>query len=401
MKFNYLARTKKGEIQTGKIEAVDETAAIKILQNNDLVVVNIKSARQAPFFSKKIKLFERVKKKETVVFSRQLSTLVGADVPLVQSLRVLGAQVKNQFFKESLLEIAADVDGGLLLSKALAKHPKIFSAFYINLIKSGEVTGRLQESLDYLAEHLEKEYYLASKVRGAMIYPVFVLGAFVLIGVLMMVMVVPQLTSILEESGQALPLPTRIIISLSGFIRESGWLLGLIFIGFVIGLWRYIKTSSGRRIWDIAKLKLPVLGRIFRETYLARFTENLSTLIKGGLPIIQALNVSGEVVGNTVFQKIIYQARDEVKAGNTISSVLEKQKQFPPLVSQMIKTGEKTGKLDSILQNLAVFYSREVDNIVNNLSQLIEPILIIGLGIMVAILVAAILMPIYNIAGGL
>lgn len=401
MKFNYLSRTKEGQVQTGTIEAVNQAAAIQILQGRNLVLTEIEPVERTALFSKGLKIFERVKKKDTVIFSRQLSTLVGAEVPLVQSLRALGRQIKNVFFKDSILEIARDVDGGMLFSQALSKHPKIFSPFYVNLIKSGEVSGRLEESLNYLADHLEREYYLISKVRGAMIYPAFILGAFFLVGILMMVMVVPQLIAILKETGQALPLPTRIIIWLSGALRSYGWVFGLIFIGLGIGFWQYIKRPAGRKIWDMIKLKLPIFGRIFQETYLARFTENLSTLIKGGLPIIQALNVSGEVVGNIVFQRIIFEARDEVRGGHTISSVLEKHKEFPAMVIQMMKTGEKTGKLDSILENLAVFYSKEVDNIVSNLSQLIEPMLIIGLGIMVGILVAAILMPIYNIAGGL
>jgi type IV pilus assembly protein PilC len=401
MKFNYLARTQKGELQTGSIEAVSQTAAIKILQSHNLVILSIEAVESTPFFARRIKIFERVKKKEVMIFCQQLSVLIEAEVPLVQSLKALHKQTGNPYFKKVIFEIANDVDGGMLFSKALAKHPKIFSSFYINLIKSGEVSGRLQESLTYLAKHLEKEYELMSRVRGAMIYPCFVLTTFIIIGVLMMVMVVPNLTAILQESNQALPWPTIAIIALSNLIRSWGWLFLVILVIISLVIWQLVQRPQGKELWDKIKLKLPLFGQIFQRTYLARFTENLSTLVQGGLPIIKALDVSAQVIGNTVFQKIIWQARDEVKAGKTISSVLEEHKEFPPLVSQMIKTGEKTGKLDYILKKIAIFYSREVDNIVSNLSQFIEPILIIGLGLMVAVLVAAILMPIYNIAGGI
>lgn len=256
----------------------------------------------------------------------------------------------------------------------------------------------MQASLEFLADHLEKEYYLISKVQRAMYYPGFVLGAFVLIFIFMMTTVVPNMVEFLIEMDQELPLITKIVIGLSSFMVRFGWLILLAIIGLGLALSFYLKTSSGKEALDGFKLKMPIFGKVFKKTYLAHFTKNLSTLIKGGLPIIQALDVSGRVVGNIVFQKIIFKARDEVSKGNTISSVLEKEPIIPPVVSQMMKTGEKTGRLDYVLENLADFYTREVDNVVDNISQLIEPILIIGLGAMVGILITAVLMPMYNVA---
>jgi len=398
MKYNYLARTQKGEIQTGAIEAPSESAAIETLQSHNLVVVAIELLEKKAFLSMNLKIFGRVSKKEVVIFCRQLSILVGSEVPVVQSLKSLAAQTSNRTFKEIIDHIASDVEGGTLLSKSFEKYPKVFSNFYVNLIRAGEAAGRLQASLEFLAEHLEKEYYLISKVQRAMYYPGFVLGAFVLIFIGMMIWVVPELTDFLEGFGVELPLITRIIIGISNFCVSFSWLIGLVAVGGGLGFWYFIKIPVGREIFDRIKLRLPILGNVLRQTYLAHFTKNLSTLIKGGLPIIQALEISGSVINNKVFQKIISKARDEVSRGSSISSVFEKETLIPPVVSQMIKTGEKTGRLDYILENLANFYTREVDNIVDNLSSLIEPILIVCLGAMVAVLMSAILLPIYSMS---
>ena len=399
MKFNYLARTKNGETQTGTVKAPNQSAALKTLHGNDLVVMKLVSIEKAFFLTKRIKFFERIKRKEIFVFFRQLAILVEADVPLVQSLRALGQQVDNLVFEEVLFNIANDIDGGASLSKAMSKYPKVFSNFCVNLIKTGEVSGSLQESLVYLANYLEKEYYLISRVRGAMIYPAFIFSTFIIVGILVLVMVIPPLTAILTESGQDLPIPTKITIAVSNFTKSFGWIVLLILL--IVGgfLWRYIVTSKGRFFWDRFILKIPIFGKILQKTYLARLADTLYALTKGGVPIMQGLIISGDVVGNIVFKKILIKAKDGVKSGKSISSELEKHEEFPPLFCQMIKTGEKTGKLNMVLEKLSDFYNKEVENIVNNLSQLIEPILIVILGIGVAILVFAVFMPIYNLAG--
>lgn len=399
MKFNYLARSQNGETQTGTIKAPDQEAALKTLHDNNLIVLKLKSIDKEFFLIKRIKFFERVSRKETFIFFRQLAVLVEADVPLVESLKALGQQSSSNSFKEIISSVANDVDGGMLFSKALAKYPKVFSNLCVNLIKTGEVSGQLQESLIYLSDYLEKEYHLISRVRGAMIYPAFIFITFIIIGILVLVMVIPQLTSILIESGQELPLPTKIIIALSDFVRNFGWIILLaLFVGIMF-LWRYIKKEKGRFFWDRFLLKIPIFGEILKKIYLARLADTLCALTKGGVPILQGLTISADVVGNIVFSKILIKAKDGVKSGKNISSELEKHKQFPPLFCQMIKTGEKTGKLNMILDRLSDFYNKEVENIVSNLTQLIEPILIVVLGIGVSILVFAVFMPIYNLAG--
>jgi type IV pilus assembly protein PilC len=402
MQFNYVARTKTGEIQSGMVNATSREAAVEALQAGDLIVLSCVLAGTGPLWLKQIKIFQRVKFKDVVNFSRQLAILFSAKVSLVSGLQALSRQQTSLYFREILYNISNDVEAGIIFSKALAKYPKVFSPFYINLIKSGEVSGNLENTLNHLADHLEKQYYLASRLRSAMIYPSFVLFGFIVVAVLMLTMVIPNLTGILEESGQELPIVTRTIIGLSGFLRAWGWFLLLALIGLLVFLWRFARTADGRHFIDRLKLKLPIFGNVFKKIYMARFSENFSTLIKGGLPILQALQISGEVVGNVVFSDIIFRAKEEVRIGNTISAVFEKNKEeIPPMVTQMIFTGEKTGQLDMVLKKISTFYSQEVDAVVNNLSALVEPILIVFLGIGVAILLVAILMPIYNIAGGM
>ncbi|MFH1461150.1 MAG: type II secretion system F family protein [Patescibacteria group bacterium] len=399
MKFKYLVRNQQGEIQAGTIGASNYPAALKALQDRNLIVMKLKSGERNPLFAKRIKLFERVKRKEIFIFFRQLSILIDADVHLVQSLKTLAQQSEAPILKEIIFDIANEVDGGVAFSKALSKYPKIFSTFTVNLIKTGEVSGQLQETLNYLADHLEREYYLISKVRGAMVYPAFILGTFIIVGVLVLVMVIPPLTSILIEAEQELPLSTKIVIFTSQFTIKWGWLALIFLIIFGIFFWRYQRTESGKAFLDKFKLNIPIIGKILRKTYLARLADSLSALVKGGVSIIQGLSITGEVIDNYVFKKIIFQARDEVKIGRNISTAFEIHKEIPPLFSQMIKTGERTGKLETILEKLSLFYNKEVENVVNNLTQLIEPILIIGLAIGVSILVFAVFMPIYNLAG--
>ncbi|PIS17126.1 MAG: hypothetical protein COT61_00180 [Candidatus Portnoybacteria bacterium CG09_land_8_20_14_0_10_44_13] len=398
MKFNYIARNSAAEVETGQISASSQAEAIENLHGRNLVVLSCRPVISMPFWLKDIKI-KSVKQKELVVFSRQLSALFSAKVPLVTALRALARQQQNYYFKEIIFEIANDVEAGFILSKSLSKHPKEFSAFYINLVKSGEVSGNLESVLIYLADHLEKQYYLATRVRNAMIYPAFVFLGFLVVAVLMLILVIPNLTSILEETGQQLPLTTRMIIGLSNLLASWGWLIFLVLAGAGIFAWRYVKTPQGRRILDVIKLKMPLFGDIFRKVYIARFTENFSTLLHGGVPVLQALQVAGDVVGNVVFSEIILEAKEGVRVGNTISSVLESSSEIPPMVSQMIATGEKIGQLEFVLEKVATFYKQEVDDVVNTISVLIEPILIVVLGIGVAILLVAILMPIYNLAG--
>jgi len=401
MEFNYSARAKDGQIQKGSVEASSKREAIESLQNRDLIILEIFEGSRS-VFNQEIPFFQRIKGKEMVAFSRQLSTLFSARIPLIESLRVLARQSENKYFSRVIFEIANDVEGGSLLSKAIAKYPKAFSGFFVNMVRSGEVSGGLDKALNYLADYLEKQYYLNSKIRGAMAYPAFITSGFIIVGILMLVLVVPQLMGFLKEAGGELPLPTVILLAVSNFMQKWWWLVSFVLVGGVTGLIVAInKVPKVRYEFDLLKIKVPIFKDIFKGLYLARITDNLSTLIEGGLPILQALQVTGDVVGNVFYKKIINEAKENVRIGNTISSSFAKYTEIPPMVTQMVATGEQTGSLDEILKKLSGFYTKEVDAMVATLSQLIEPVMIFVLGGAVALLVSAILLPIYNIAGSM
>lgn len=398
--YNYQARTKAGELRGGTVEAPSREAAINLLIKHDLFIISVEAAARGPLFAKRIKFLEIVKKKDIVVLSRQLASLMEARVPLLESLNALLKQTTSRVLKEKILKISEDVEGGANLSQALAKHPKIFSGFYINMVKTGEVSGNLEKSLTYLADHLEKQYHLTSEIKGALSYPAFILIVFIVAGIVVMTVVIPQLTSILLETGQEIPLTTKILIGVSNFLRGYWWLIPFILGAAVVLFFRLKRTKEGSRFFDKLILKLPVFGNLLKLTYLARFADNLSTLIKGGLPITRALKITGDVVGNTVYKELFYRIAKEVRGGASIASVLSQSKDIPPMVTQMVSVGEKTGLLDKILKDISSFYSKEAERMIANLSRLIEPFLILVLGGAVAILVASVLMPIYNLAGG-
>jgi len=397
--YNYQARTKGGDVRTGRVEAASKKRAIEVLQHNELIVVAVEEIKEVPIYARRVKFLERIKSKDIVILTRQLTTLFEAEVPLVAALQTVANQTESSLLREKLFEMSADVEGGGSLSDALSKHPGIFSEFYLNMVRSGELSGKLQEVLTYLADHIEREYLVVSRVKGAMIYPAFVLTGFLVTFAIMMIFVIPQLSSILEESGQELPIFTEIIIGVSEFVRSSWYILLFGIVGGIILFLRYIKTESGKAIWDRAQLKLPIFGGILTKVYLFRFTESLGTLIEGGVSITQALAVSRDVTGNTVYKSIINEVQDEVKRGGTIGGALVLHTEIPPLVTQMIAVGEQAGKLVPVLRNVARFYQKDVDNAIDNITSLIEPILIVTMGLGVGLLVAGVMLPIYNMVG--
>jgi len=402
MKFNYQARTKEGETQTGVVEAGSREAAIETLQRHDLVVVFLEGLSEAPIYTRSLKIFQRIKSKEITVFYRQLAILFEASVSPLDSLRILAEQTSNQLFKDLIFEVEEDVRGGETLSSAMSKRPKVFSPFYVNVVRAGEATGKLHEVLRYLADHAEREYNLTFKVKGAFTYPIAIFSMFLVVGTLMMIFVVPQLTSMLKEMGTELPITTKILISVSEFMKSFWWLLAIILVGAVVGIMRATKTEKGRHVIDILKLKIPVFKGLFQKIYLARFSENFKTLLVGGIPILKALDITSTVIGNSVYEKIIQEAKDRVRVGKTIASAFSGYpKQFTPMLTQMVAVGEKTAALEPILDKVALFYQQEVDRMVSNMTQLIEPMMILVLGGAVGFLVASILMPIYNIGSSL
>ncbi len=396
MKFKYKAITISGTEQVGKINAASKDEAVELLQKHKLVIINIKQDKEWVSFNKLLFFLHRVSSQKIVMFSKELSVLLMAGIPLVEALRIQHDQEENAYFKEQLFTIANMIDDGSSFSSALSCFPDIFSCFYINIIKSGEASGTMQKSLTHLADYIEKQYLLNSKVKNALMYPGVIITGFALVGAVMMAFVVPQLTSIFRENDQELPLPTQILIIVSDFMKDNFILLIIGTIILVYGLKKYIGTQKGKENFDKFIFKIPKFNSIFRKFYVARFAENLSMLIRSGVPIISALKISGDVVGNEVYKKVIYSSIDEVKIGGSVAYAFERSDQLPPLVPRMIRIGEKTGKLDAVLGDIAEFYTKEVNIAVDGLMALIEPILIFVLGAGVGILVAAILMPIYQ-----
>ena len=396
MKFKYKAITISGTEQVGKINAASKDEAVELLQKHKLVIINIKQDKEWVSFNKLLFFLHRVSSQKIVMFSKELSVLLMAGIPLVEALRIQHDQEENAYFKEQLFTIANMIDDGSSFSSALSCFPDIFSGFYINIIKSGEASGTMQKSLTHLADYIEKQYLLNSKVKNALMYPGVIITGFALVGAVMMAFVVPQLTSIFRENDQELPLPTQILIIVSDFMKDNFILLIIGTIILVYGLKKYIGTQKGKENFDKFIFKIPKFNSIFRKFYVARFAENLSMLIRSGVPIISALKISGDVVGNEVYKKVIYSSIDEVKIGGSVAYAFERSDQLPPLVPRMIRIGEKTGKLDAVLGDIAEFYTKEVNIAVDGLMALIEPILIFVLGAGVGILVAAILMPIYQ-----
>lgn len=397
MKFNYQARTKKGQVQTGIVEASSRGAAIALLQKRGLYVTVLEEEAKPPIYARRIKIFERISKKDIVLFSRQISIMFKSKIPLVETLQILADQTKSPDFKEKILELSEEVEGGTAFSGALSRYPKIFSPFYISMVKAGEASGKLSESLEYLSEHLEREYHLTARIRGAMAYPSLILLFALLVLSLMIFFVFPRFTEVLEVTGQELPAITIMILGLGDFLKKWGLVLIGATLALIIFLFRYYKTKEGKKFFDGVFLKLPILGPFLKMIYLSRFAENLSTLISGGLPIAQSLEITGEIVGNAVYKEIIFKTRDEVRKGEPISSVLGKAPGiFPPLFCQMTLVGEKTGTLDKTLMDVVEFYQKETDRAMESLLSVLEPALIIFLGLIVGGLMISVLMPLYQ-----
>ena len=397
MQFTYHARTSDGSQRSGSIEASSKDAAIQSLQRQNLIVVSLLEADASLKWYERSFSFERVKQKDIMLLARQLSTLFEAKVPVVQTFRTLISQSGTGPLKKELIEVLDDIQGGMSMSQAMGKHPKVFSSFFVNMVRSGEESGKLDEVFTYLADYMERNYELVQKVRGALVYPAFILVVFFGVMIFMLTNIIPQISAILDGVNQDLPLYTKIIIGISDFLRNFGLLL-IIPIGIAVAyLVKYVRTPPGEVALSRTLISLPILGDVFRKLYLARLADNLQTLVQGGIPIVRSLQITADVVGNEVYRSIVLEAVEAVRGGSTIAEAFAKHDEIPPLLAQMIRVGEETGKLDQILKAISRFYAREVDNTVDNIVSLIEPILIILLGLGVGFIVASVLVPIYNI----
>ncbi len=395
--FYYQATDKSGKIREGEVTAPSKDVAVSLLQSHRLVITNLKEKKEMGL-GIKLRFFLRIKPQDLVVFSKQLAVMISAGVPIVQALTALSRQPGNPKLRDVILKIRNDVNAGEKISDAFSKFPQVFSNFFVSVIKSGEISGNLSESLENLANTTERNYELRSEIKGALTYPLFILVSVFVIGGLVIVFVMPKLLDIFREVNVDLPFTTKVLISASDFIQGYWWLLILGIFGVIATLWTFARTQGGRQVWDRMQLKLPVFGELFKKIYMARFMGDLKTFVAGGVPIIQALRIGANSIGNSVYKDIIMETADRVEAGEPLAKSLLKRKEIPLMVSQMIGVGEQTGKLDQVCDVVSNFFSKEVNATLKSLTTLIEPLLILLIGGVVAIVVSAVIMPIYNLA---
>jgi len=390
--FNYTGKNKEGELVRGEIEAENEMAAARLLSTREITTVSVEEG-----VKRSLTLFGKASLKDKVIMMRQLATMINAGLPIAQSIKTLELQTKKTSVKKILASAASDVEGGSQLSNALARFPETFTQLDLTLIASGETSGTLDKALLRMADQLEKEQSLMRKIRGALIYPIFVLVVVVVVVAVMVIYVMPQMEGLYTSFGAQLPFLTRMMISISHFLSKFAPYLILIGIGLAIFTGFAIKRPAGRKVWDNLKIHLPIINVLLIKMYMARFSRTLSGLVGSGVPLLDSLNIVSRAVGNVIYEELILAASEKVKAGVALSDALRDNPEFLPIVSEMISVGEKTGELDSMLSNLADYFEDEVDVAVKSISNLIEPVMIVILGGLVAIILMAIMLPIYQI----
>ncbi|AKM78198.1 MAG: Type II secretion system F domain protein [Candidatus Wolfebacteria bacterium GW2011_GWE1_48_7] len=397
MKFKYQARNKEGELQVGFVESYSQGGAADILVSHGLYVLSLENAEQENFFDKFMLVFKRVTLTDKMVFSRQFATLLEAKVSLSDSLKNLQKQTSSATMKEVIHEITADIDSGLSLSQSLERQKEVFSEFYVSMIRSAEITGRLEEAVIYLANYLEKQKLWRSRVINALIYPAVLIVMFIGIVLLMVTLVLPNIRPILEEAGAELPWYTSAVLNSGDIIINWWWIIIIAVVPLVMFVLEYLRSDEGKIVLDEILLRTPVFGKMFSKMYIARFAESLAILIQGGIPIAQALEITSRSIGSSVFEDVLHEVSEQVRGGELLSTALGRYDfYFPPLVSQMISIGETTGRLDELLSRISTFYTREVDDIMGRLGELIQPLVIAIIGVFVGFLFASILVPIYN-----
>jgi type IV pilus assembly protein PilC len=401
MLFKYHAIDQDGHERDGTIEAPSKEVAVSALQRRNLIISAIESSEKHSLLEFDLSFFGRVSNKDVVILSRQIATLFEAQVSALHVFRLLGSEVDNKQLATVLSTVGDDLQGGSPISKALARHPKVFSTFYVNMVRAGEESGKLSETFNYLADYLDRSYELMSKAENALIYPIFVIAVFFGVMTLMLTLVIPKISAVLLDSGQAIPIYTKIVIGFSDFLVQYGIfvLIALIAGGFYV--WQLGKTEHGKLVLDSLKLSVPYVGDLYQKLYLSRISDNFSTMLLSGVSVIEALDITGSVVDNAAYERVLHDVATDVKGGSSISDALSKHPEIPGIMIAMTKVGEETGELGKILLTLAKFYNREVTNAVDTLVGLIEPIMIVLLGVGVGTLLAAVLLPIYNLAGSI
>lgn len=397
--YTFTARDINGKKYTGEVEVSDEKSLITTLQKQGLVPVEIKEKNKEGFFKNGLllRVNSQISSSEVVAFTRQFSTMISAGLPLTDALVILEKQTKNQKFAKIIAQVVADVEGGMSLSGALSVHKSAFDTVYIKLVEAGETGGVLDKILAKLADNLEKEREFKAKTRGAFVYPVIVISVMVLVMAIMMIFVIPKLTGLYVEIGASLPLPTRILIAVSDFMRNFWWLLILLIFLASNAFRVFAKSPRGSEVVSRLVLSLPIWGKIRKTLALSQFTRTLGLLIGAGIPITMALRVVSDLLTVSSFKEGIDFAISSVERGSPLYQPLATNATFPPIIAQMIRVGEETGKMDEVLIRLSLYFESESEHLVRNLTTALEPIILVILGLGVGILVLSIILPIYNL----
>jgi type IV pilus assembly protein PilC len=398
--FQWSGKTTKGTIESGEISANTKDEVIAQLRNRKIIptLISPKTTAEKKLFGGLSFGKARVKDKDIVVFTRQFATMIDAGLPLVQALDILSTQVENRTLANVLKQVKNDVEAGSTYADSLKKHPRVFSDLYANMVAAGEAGGILDTILGRLAAYIEKAMRLKRKVKGAMVYPLVVSTVAVGVIVVIMVFVIPTFSKMFVQFGGTLPLPTQIVIGMSRFLAGIGGLiiLGLL-IASIVALVQFRRTEKGKYITDTILLKLPIFGKLLNKVAVAKFTRTLGTLVSSGVPILEGLDITAKTSGNKVIEYSVQEVKKSVTGGKTLSEPLSKAKVFPPMVTHMIAVGESTGALDSMLSKIADFYDEEVDQAVNNLTAMMEPMLMVFLGGAVGFIVIAMYLPIFKL----
>jgi type IV pilus assembly protein PilC len=402
MKFKYQAKSQNGELQVGFVEAAEKGAAETILHSHGLFILSLQEEREDSFLNRILSYFNKVSAQDIMVFSRQLATMLEARLPLSNALRVLEEQTESPIMKEAVRQVSMDVSAGLTLSQALSRHPSIFSSFFVSMIQSAEVTGKLDEATIFLADYLEKENALVSKAKAAMIYPAVVLSLFIIVAGVMVTTVFPKLGPVFEQSGVKLPIYTRALLSIGSFAGQWWPVIIFVFGAFLLGTLNYFQTTEGRALLDDIKVRWPIIKKLYVPLTITRLSNVMSMLLKGGVPITQAVQIAGLTVNSSVYEELMNYVANGLEQGKPLSAALgDYPDYFPPLTSQMLVVGEATGQIDQMFLRISNYYGRQVDTVISNLVELIQPVLMIVIGGGVGLLFASLLIPLYSLTSSI
>lgn len=394
--FVYKVRDRRGKVFTGNMDGENREVVASRLQEMDYFITSVSEKKKNLLFSNQTTLFQNIKLRDLTIFYRQFATMVNAGLTLVNSLDILTEQVENKALSDIVKIVKSDIEAGFTLSNAMAKHPQVFSELYISMVRAGEVGGVLDEILKKIADLMEKEFAIKQKIKSAMAYPSFVIGAAALMTIFMLTFILPQFVGVFAQFGGELPALTQFFVTLTYLFNKYWYIFFMIIVGLIFAFLAYTKTTNGKFNFDKFKLNAPVFGEINSKGAIARFTRIFGTLIKSGVPILEALSVSSNAIGNLVISKAVLDAKTKIKEGQSISGPLAASGVFPPMVTQMIMVGEESGELEEMLVNVANFYDQEVDRTVEKLTAIIEPLMMVFIGLTIGTMIIAMYLPIFN-----